>query len=104
MRRAATRTSLVHSMISRYPADAAKRRHSSTSAVPSPAPRADGSTSSSRSWAVSSSLRVGGLRVVGDDPGDEALELRVPAVLLGVALAVPLHHPAEVAGAQGAQL
>ena len=35
----------------------------------------------------------------GDDAGHERLEVLVPAVLLGVQRAVPLDHPAHVAGA-----
>ena len=40
--------------------------------------------------------------VVGDDPRDERLELRRPAELLGVDLAVGEHDPAQVA--RGAEL
>lgn len=35
---------------------------------------------------------------VRDDPGDQALELLVPAELGGVERAVPLHDPAQLAG------
>jgi hypothetical protein len=38
-------------------------------------------------------------RVVGDDLGDERLEVGVPAELAVVLLTVRHHHPAEVAGA-----
>src|SRR5439155_290127 len=39
----------------------------------------------------------------GDDPGHQRLEALVPAVFLGVERAVPLHHPAQVAGTMFAQ-
>src|SRR5439155_26087059 len=39
----------------------------------------------------------------GDDPGHQRLEALVPAVFLGVERAVPLHHPAQVAGTMLAQ-
>src|SRR5690606_32261778 len=48
--------------------------------------------------------RVAVLDVLGDDPGDQRLELLVPAVLLGVELAVALHDPPEIAGPQIAEL
>jgi len=44
--------SLVHKVMSVYPASRAKRSTSSTSRAPIPSPRAHGSTSSSRSRAV----------------------------------------------------
>ena len=42
--------------------------------------------------------RVVGGRVVGHDPGDQRLEVGVPAELVGVHRAVGQHHPAEITG------
>ena len=47
---------MVHNVIRVYPDLLAKRRHSSTSRLPTPLPRADGSTSSRRSCAVSAAV------------------------------------------------
>ena len=116
-------TDTVHSSIARYPAARANRTHSSTSTVPTPAPRADGSTCSSRSFAVSSSLRTQKIAPTrspcssathaasrsGSCPSrypamilrDQRLVRGVPPVLLRVQRAVALDHPAVVARAAG---
>ena len=85
-----------------------------------PSPRADGSTSSNRSWATvadfltrktlptfspsrsaiqqRSRLRVEVPKESRRDLRHQRLELRIPSILLGVERTVPLDHPAHVAG------